>query len=106
MTRIKCRYSIPYCDYGGFPSRVEHDEYWFCDTDALCADYLMPENPTVENPTCRYCFYEPGEFEKTVKSYEYSDGDLKIGRNVYLESEIIYLEIDGRVLVDENTEEE
>lgn len=104
MTRIKCRYSIPYCTARGIPWRRVEDyvfdescEGGYCDID----EYRKPlglEN--VVNPKCDHLCIQIGEFEKTVKNYEYDGGNLKIGRKNYYEDEIIYLEIDGRVLVD------
>ncbi len=98
MAHIKCRYTFPYCSYCG--ERVWHDEYWYCDgPDGGCVGkYTRPKNedPKVFNPTCVYCRYEIGEFEKTVRNYEYEYGRLTIGNRVYEEAEIKYLEIDGR----------
>lgn len=101
MTRIKCKYAIPYCEYHQRHERKRHSEYWWCDTDDECdvCAYTKPEGSTCFNPTCIYCEDVCGEFEKEVKSYEYHDGDLKIGRKVYYAHDITYLEIDGRVLV-------
>ena len=106
MAHIKCRYTIPYCDYD-LHVALHHDDYWFCDDhdDARCVgEYTRPSSAmdNVINPRCKYCNYYPGEFEKTVKQYVYTtDGDLRIGNKRFNQSEIEYLEIDGRILVDE-----
>lgn len=111
MTRIKCRYSIPYCEFPGEHTRLYHSEYWFCDDNVFCeiGHYTRPtdEELKVVNPTCIYCKYYEGEFEKEVKSYEYDeDGDLTIGRKKYYDFDIDYLEIDGRVLKGAEVEHE
>ena len=102
MAKIKCRYDIPFCEYHQRHKQLRHSEYWWCDTDDECdaLAYTKPANADVINPTCIYCEYVHGEFEKDCKSYEYEDGALKIGRKVYRDFDISYLEIDGRVLKD------
>ena len=104
MAVIKCRYIIPYCEYGGKHERKYHNEQWCCDSDLGCLDrwYTPSSDTSVINPTCKYCKEVYGEFEKAVKSYEYYDGYLTIGRKAYREWDIVYLEIDGRVLVEED----
>ena len=114
MTHIKCRYSIPYCMYHGRYSaeRVYHDEFWDCDSNLQCehSKYTKPDEiPThngyeLANPRCVFCKYRSGEFEKSVKRYEYCDGTLKIGNDIYYEHDIDYLEIDGRLLVGEEVD--
>lgn len=111
MTRIKCRYSIPYC-YCLFPGqseeRVYHSKAWWCDSNEECpyGKYEKPKdpNPMYVNPICVHCKCESGEFEKVVESYEYFEGgDLIIEGETYEAYDIGYLEIDGRVLVGEET---
>lgn len=105
MTRIKCRYSRPYCTYDGGHRQVFHSDHWFCDDgDGWCGGhYTRPLDKSGEtkviNPICVYCKYETGEFEKTVKQYEYSEGNLFIRGEKYTKHDILYLEIDDRVLV-------
>lgn len=103
MAHIKCRYSIPYCEYHNRHSRLEHDEYWWCDSNVNCdiGKYDGDTNGDLVNPTCLYCDHEHGEFEKTVKRYSYEDGRVTVGNKRFLESEIKYLEIDGRLLINE-----
>ena len=108
MAHIKCRYMIPYCRYDGENKRLQHSIYDWCDTKMCCEKYTRPQNAgMLVNPQCIYCDYVSGEFEKTVKRYEYSNDEyhaistLKIGNEVYDELEIEYLEIDGRVLIDD-----
>lgn len=101
MTTIKCRYSIPYCSYHGRHQKLSHSEYWWCDDNSECfiGEYLPPQDAEVVNPQCIYCGYDVGEFEKTVKRYEYINGSLTVAGKTYFQNEIDYLEIDGRVLV-------
>lgn len=110
MARIKCRYTFPYCAYNGRydRERVYHDNLWWCDEDEVgCVGrYTKPsvvDPPNLANPQCKYCEYDHGEFEKTVKNYEYTGGTLMIGKTIYTKHEIDYLEIDGRVLVGDET---
>lgn len=106
MAQIKCHCKIPYCYYTDYPRRLQHDDYWWCDTEDFCpfGGYKEPDDATVVNPTCFYCVHHNEEFEKTVKNYTYNDEELKIGRKTYHVDEIVYLEIDGRVLIDEEQE--
>lgn len=102
-TRIKCRYSIPYCSYHNQHTRLIHSELWWCDDNSECFEgvYTRPADAKVVNPQCVYCGHDIGEFEKTVKRYEFENGELYVaGRNYHL-NEIEYLEIDGRILIDE-----
>ena len=101
MAIIKCRFSVPYCEYHQRHEPIEHDEYWWCDDNEYCpvGEYTRSSTDySFINPVCKYCKEEYGEFEKTVKSYEFN-GDLKIGKKTYNRYDIEYLEIDGRVLV-------
>ena len=108
MTNIKCRWSKPYCSYHNQHTRLKHSEYWWCDDNSQCFEgkYCKPHDAKVINPQCVYCGYDTGEFEKTVKRYEYADGNLTIVGKTYLESEIDYLEIDGRILVEPQESED
>ena len=103
MTKIKCRWIKPYCAYNYGYTRIHHDEYWDCDSSDRCYEgkYTEPENAKVINPRCIYCKYDKGEFEKTVKRYSYEYGELKVAGETYTENEIEYLEIDGRVLIEQ-----
>lgn len=109
MARIKCRYSIAYCNNAlrcpaedMVDDEVRHDEFWWCDSSDCCSYYKRPEDAgNLLNPTCVCCKFRDGEFEKTVRSYEYYDGYLTVAGREYTPFEINYLEIDGRVLVDD-----
>lgn len=105
MANIKCRYRIPYCEYHNEHERLFHNEFWWCDHNDWCAIGKYSKHPqdAIVNGQCIYCQYENGEFEKTVKNYEYINGELKIGNKKYTYHDIIYLEIDGRVLIEEDS---
>lgn len=111
MAHIKCRYTLPFCtEFGDI--RLSHSYFWFCDgISDECPDgrkYKRPENvdPMMVNPQCIYCKYKSGEFEKTVKKYEYYDGVLTVAGDTFYSDEIDYLEIDGRVLIGPQESEE
>lgn len=103
MAHIKCRYSIPYCEYHNRHVKLEHDEYWWCDSDACCdiGKYTGDINSNCVNPTCLYLDYEYGEFERTVRRYSYENERVTVGVIPFRADDIEYLEIDGRVLIDE-----
>lgn len=114
MAKIKCRYSIPYCDnalnfqdnYDG-DDELHFNKFWQCDAFAGCEYYERPENTKSINPSCKYCKFREGEFEKIVQNYEYYDGTLTIDEDdrEYTLYEIDYLEIDGRVLAGGDADE-
>ena len=102
MAHIKCRYSVPVCGYTG--ERVYNDEMWFCDSSCPwdeCNYQGDPESKCINKP-CIYKRHADGEFETTVKAYQYENAELKLKGRKYFGSEILYLEIDGRVLVKED----
>lgn len=100
MAHIKCRYHTTHCMRDGY-RRIDHDERWFCDSDECCENYIRPYDAKVSNPECVNCYYRNGEFEKTIKRYEYDeDGGLILSKGEYYNPlDIDYLEIDGRILV-------
>lgn len=105
MAHIKCRYTLPFCtEFDDI--RVIHNDYWSCDEwGEECPDgreYERPENadPMLVNPQCVHCKHKSGEFERTVKKYEYFDGVLTVAGDTFHANEIDYLEIDGRVLIE------
>jgi hypothetical protein len=55
------------------------------------------------NGKCEYAYHAKREFEKTVKSYELDECELKMGGKVIEVDSIDYLEIDGRVIHDEES---
>lgn len=106
MTRIKYRYSIPYCCLPEQPEeRIYHSDLWQCDSNDGCVygKYENPLDPALAiNPICAHCEIERGEFEKSVDFYEYFEGGcLIIKGETYWLHDIDYLEIDGRVLIGE-----
>lgn len=111
MAHIKCRYSIPYCTIWGCCdyTRLEWDDRNHCfDKDECWCDggvshYERPRNADPNNlfPLCDHVQYQNGEFEKTVRRYEYTpeSGLYFSEKEYYNASDIDYLEIDGRILV-------
>lgn len=111
MARIKCRYSRPTCckPGGEIGKSIKWDEYWSCDSKDDCCDYTKPEEPVVINggilinPQCRYSYVKYVEFEKNYKEYEFDEDGLSLGRrgDFIPVDDIEYLEIDDRILVNE-----
>lgn len=109
MSRIKCRYYYFYCSLANIIPRYD------CESDNGCECGFYEDNSRREfcngksvyvyDELCKHLTIKYAEFEKTVKRYEYNDGDLRIGKHIYLKSDIEYLEIDGRVLVKEEESE-
>lgn len=116
MATIKCIYNKPYCRWG-------RKRGWYCED----YDEIMGDCEIQRRDECRYftamqdgrnCLqfkYSTAQFEKDVKSYEYTgeqlingtcEGYLQIGRLKIQNRYIVYLEIDGRVLADYREEEE
>jgi len=112
MAHIKCRYRRPMCckPGGEIGKSIEWNEYWWCDSESDCCDYAKPKEPVVingsvlTNPQCRYLHVKYIEFEKNYKEYEY-DGStgLLLGRrrDFVPVDDIEYLEVDDRILVNE-----
>ena len=100
MARIKCRYNNPYCLLDRETVMLRNFD---CDTTFYCAGYERPENapPNLVNPTCKYFDMRHGEFEENTAYYSYEDGMLKTRKRRLYDDDIEYLEIDGRVLIDE-----
>lgn len=114
MATIKCKYSKPYCSLIPVSRKAERDgsvlwsNYFYCDSKECCADYIPdPTIKNVANPKCCFCHARKGQFEKTVKNYEYEVdgywlGGLKVAGVTYPSYTLLYLEIDGEVLVEED----
>lgn len=115
MAIIKCIYSKPYCRWGKKTG-------WYCED---CCEF-MGDSSIQRKDECRYFFlpqdgsdclqldWSTAQFEKDVKSYEYTGeqcvngeyaGYLQIGRMKIQAKYIVYLEIDGKVLADYREEE-
>lgn len=109
MTNIKCRYSFPKCTRDDYEIQC-FDSFWACDDNSGCHGYTKPDDVEkingveIVNPRCIYCKFHYGEFEKNVKNYDYFDGDLKVAGKTYEYRDIDYLEIDGRVLINDTEE--
>lgn len=94
MANIKCRYGKWKCDCPDLMNEKEKSDY--------CGTYWYDcINPT-DGDECPYFKLQVVEFEGNYKSYEFIDDEgLKThGRKIEVDS-IDYLEIDGRVLIDE-----
>lgn len=102
MTTIKCRYSVPKCKIRR-EAIESYCDLWFCDDSECCPDYTRPEGEIrLVNPKCKWFGgFSRNAFEKIVKRFSYEYGDLKINGKTYREEQIDYLEIDGKVLIDE-----
>lgn len=101
MAHIKCRYTTYHCPYGEVYGNC------FDKFDSDCDHFISDPKSKVINPKCEHILVSNMEFEKTVRTYEVEisraydkNGYLEIGRTVIDESDIDYLEIDGRVLID------
>lgn len=107
MARIKCRYKKHRCPYGDI------DLSCWDKTESECPYFVsdseeMGKYPCLLNPRCGHILTHDREFEKSCKSYEFEhghdygiwrEGYLQIGRMFIDESDINYLEIDGRILI-------
>lgn len=92
---IKCRYTAMACAYGEetCPGCFEMAEYVDCEHVEFAGGS--------DCGGCENAYIAKREFEKTVKSYELDECELKIGRKIIDTDDINYLEIDGRVIYDE-----
>ena len=108
MIHVKCRYNEIYC---GCKTYLMNNRAKLCNPNECgdvgeCAefDYLWVAGEYVV--ACEHAKTGIIEFEKDVKGYEYNkeENTLVIGRHRYLFIE--YLEIDGRVLVNDTEDDE
>lgn len=109
MSEIKCIYSLPYCTHWDSEYRSYRkfiNDLWYCDSDDGCPGY--DSSPKVEykgeykivNPKCIYAKWKHCEFSKNVKNYTFDELDgLKIGKMLIDSNYISYLEIDGRIII-------
>lgn len=111
MTEIKCRYNAVCCAIG--QEEVEYySDIWWCDSDDQCPEYRRPWNSDEKlcNPRCEYCRDRFVEFAKSVKQYSLVQGIhggcLEFGRTSIDIDLISYLEIDGRILINREAENE
>ena len=103
MAKIKCRYYSEYCtDLNQF----RHGLYEKKCNPMLCASRTCEDAVYNEwnEVTCDHVRYADAEFEVNARQYEIDLGEknptLRIGRRQSDEIQnIIYLEIDGRVLI-------
>ena len=95
---IKCRYTAKACAYGkkAYSDCFEFAEYMDCTRQ----EYSDPELYGKQG-RCLNAYRAVREVEKTVKNYELDECKLKIGRKVIDVDDIENLEIDGRIIYDE-----
>ena len=106
MAHIKCRYRVQYCNHdmigcGGTkcPINLEIEDYIDC-------PYMAPKKvgdwDRVINPPCVWVSHETLEFEKDYKTYELDNDSFFLGTRRRIDrKDIVYCEIDGRVLFDD-----
>lgn len=100
-TLIKCRYGVSVCRLD-VKRRYEDGDKCYCKKRTTLR--YVRKYPNVANPSCDFAGVDWREFEKTVKSYEWGEGWLRLrGKEIYA-GDISYLEIDGRILIDEGDE--
>lgn len=95
---IKCRYTAMACAYG---ERTYQDCFEAAEYMDECKHKEFHKPELGKYGRCENAYRAEREFEKTVKSYELDEYELKIGRKVIDTDDINYLEIDGRVIYDE-----
>ena len=117
MARIKCRYTKPRCalgnnkecggdcfeTWGGCQSYRAPGRYWK-DDETLIVNYgRKAEHVLVIDDTCEHVYTAHLEFEKNYKEYEFDEDGLSLGRrgDFIPADDIEYLEIDDRVLINE-----
>lgn len=108
MAHIKCRYRRHGCALIEAPTEPSWDNYdgWCVDNNE-CSFYSSDK----KGLTCKNFRWRSFEFETTVKNYEYCDDydcwgcynrqqpGLKIKGQFIEDEQIIYLEIDERVII-------
>ena len=100
-----CYYGRMSVKEGNFDCYDVTDAETWCE-HAAAETELIPRRSNAINPPCVWGGTDYREFEKSVKSYELSDGFLTIGRRKIDTDAIDYLEIDGRVVINEGGEED
>lgn len=114
MATIKCIYNKSYCQWGRKTGLYceNYDDYFEDERMRRdeCRYFFVPQGGCA----CLHFNYSTAQFEKDVKSYEYTgeqlindtyEGYLQIGRLKIPSQYIVYLEIDGKVLADYREEE-
>ena len=107
MTRIKCKYSVPICNYPGHEgTRLSRCKDCDGGTEDECpagCSYTPGETENIRliNPTCKYAGERKKSFEKTVGAYTYDEDGLFIELNgPFIPAvNMSYLEIDGEIII-------
>lgn len=114
MSEIKCIYKLPYCTHWNSEYRSYREfinDIWYCDSDDGCPGYDRPPKAEykgykISNPQCIYAKWKNCEFSKSVKKYSFDELDgLKIGKMLIDSDYISYLEIDGRIIINDLKQE-
>lgn len=115
MSEIKCIYSLPYCTHWNSEYRSIREsinDIWSCDQeDGWCAGYARPPKAEYKgykiiNPQCTFAKWKHCEFSKSVKNYTFDElYGLKIGKMLIKSDYISYLEIDGRIIINDLIQE-
>lgn len=108
MTEIKCRYCKPRCTHyePEYQENIEYysPEYWACNSSFNCAGYTSHINEDAY-PKCEFCEIRYVEFSKYVKQYTFVHHEgLEIGKEYIAVDMIQYLEIDSRVIINEEAD--
>lgn len=103
MAKIKCEYyKEAYCQKQRSGETTEYFDMLSCVEGIYTNDYCYkPRTPDVIGSACIHARRPKAEFEKECKSYELDEDILKIGRKEIYVEDIIFLEIDGKVKIDE-----
>lgn len=103
MAKIKCKYKYTTC--GIENNMLSCPLYRFGKWDFARFD-TREECDFASDGDCKFLTVHNRAFEKVVKEYKYDDGTLTFGRYSIPSGSIIYLEIDGEVIIgDEKTPE-
>lgn len=117
MAHIKCRYREYYCS--GFLNGYDYfnEECWndYGEKHSSCPHFETRKDKNGQKVYCSQCIHISAlakEFEKNVKRYNLAlygndpnrSGFLEITGLIIDEQNIDYLEIDGRILIDDVTE--
>ena len=110
MAHIKCRYRKPICTYSGAEYMNPNDGLDCNDKYSGCQHYCEPVDffngicvkDDTDDSVCVHYSVEYNEFEKNYKEYVFDGSGLSLGRRGFIPHVYIdYLEIDGRILINE-----
>ena len=116
MAIIKCKYRVPRCQNLVKRGRnCNHYSFEFHEASPDCVEcgqtgrtrkYTDDEGTLhIDICDCIYLWFASVQFEKEVKSYELDEEYFTYGRNELEVEQIDYLNIDGKVLIDKESEQ-